>query len=51
MGSSVLLLKDEKNTAALHVKINDERCDGKWWKNRELFSSEAKHPWTMFWQL
>jgi len=28
-GSGVLLLKDEKNTATLHVTINDERSDGK----------------------
>jgi hypothetical protein len=47
-GSSVLLLKDEKNTAALHATINDERRDGKCRKNPELFSSEAKHQWTMF---
>jgi multimeric flavodoxin WrbA len=38
----------EKNTAALHVIINDERSDGKWGKNRESFSLETKHQWTMF---
>jgi hypothetical protein len=37
------MLKDEKNTATLHVTINDERSDGKWRKNRELFSLEVNH--------
>jgi len=40
-GSSVLLLKDEKNTGTLHVTINDERSDGKWRKNQKLFSLEV----------
>ena len=40
-GSSVLLLKERKKTATLHVTINDERSDGKWLKNRELFSLEV----------
>jgi hypothetical protein len=47
-GSSVLLLSVEKNTATLRVTINDERSDGKWRKNRELFSLEVNHQWTMF---
>jgi hypothetical protein len=47
-GSSVLLLKDEKNAATLQVTIDCERSDGNWRKNRELFSLEVNHQWTMF---
>jgi len=39
--SSVLLLEDEKDTATLHATINSKRSDGKWRKNRELFSLEV----------
>jgi len=46
-GNSVLLLRDEKDTTALHVTINDERSDGRWRKDRELFSLEVNHQWTM----
>jgi hypothetical protein len=40
LGSSALLLKDEKNTATLLATINYKRSDVKWLKNQDLFSLE-----------
>jgi len=39
LGSSVLLLTQKNN----NVTINDERSDGKWRKNQELFSLGVNH--------
>ena len=41
-------VEGREGQAALHVKINGERSNGRWRKNQQLFLLEVKHQWTMF---